>query len=52
MKRSAVNEVAPNGTENLPPTLAKNNGKSKVPNESLDLGVILGQPAIHARWQF
>jgi HAMP domain-containing protein/CheY-like chemotaxis protein/putative methionine-R-sulfoxide reductase with GAF domain len=41
MKRSAVNEIAPNGTENPPPSLGKNNGKSKAATESLDLGVIL-----------
>ncbi len=40
MKRSALNDVAPN-TENLPPSLAKSNGKSKTTDGSLDLNVIL-----------
>ncbi len=41
MKRSALNEIPPNGTENPPPALAKNNGKAKVADGSLDLTVIL-----------
>ena len=40
MKRSALNDAAPN-TENLPPSLAKSNGKSKTTDGSLDLNVIL-----------
>ena len=41
MKRSSLKESAHNGTENLPPSLAKSNGKPKVSDESLDLTVIL-----------
>ncbi len=41
MKRSALKEAAHNGTENLPPSLAKSNGKPTVSDESLDLTVIL-----------
>jgi HAMP domain-containing protein/CheY-like chemotaxis protein/signal transduction histidine kinase len=46
MKRSAMNEIVSNGTENLPPSMAKsngakNNGKSKAADGSLDLTVIL-----------
>jgi HAMP domain-containing protein/CheY-like chemotaxis protein/signal transduction histidine kinase len=45
MKRSVVNEVAPNATDNLPPTMAKGNGKSngkpKASDGSLDLTIIL-----------
>ena len=41
MKRSALNEIAPNGAENLPPSIAKGNGKSKVVEGSMDLTVIL-----------
>ncbi|HEY6371701.1 MAG TPA: HAMP domain-containing protein, partial [Candidatus Sulfotelmatobacter sp.] len=41
MKRSALKDAAQNGTQNLPPTLAKSNGKPKAADESLDLSVIL-----------
>ena len=41
MKRSAPNEIVPNAAENLPPTLAKDNGKPKAADGSLDLAVIL-----------
>ncbi|MGC1649297.1 MAG: HAMP domain-containing protein, partial [Candidatus Sulfotelmatobacter sp.] len=41
MKRSALKEPAHNGTDNLPPSVAKSNGKPKVSDESLDLTVIL-----------
>src|ERR1700691_4378982 len=41
MKRSALNEVAPNGAENFQPALAKNNGKSKGVDGALDLTIIL-----------
>jgi HAMP domain-containing protein/CheY-like chemotaxis protein/signal transduction histidine kinase len=44
MKRSALNELPPNAAEALPPISrnnGKNNGKSKVSDESLDLTVIL-----------
>ena len=45
MKRSVLNEVAPSATDNLPPTMAKgngkSNGKSKAVDGSLDLTVIL-----------
>ena len=44
MKRSALNELPPNATDALPPITrsnGKNNGKSKVSDESLDLTVIL-----------
>jgi len=47
MKRSTVNEIVPDGTENLPPSIAKSNGaknnneKAKAGDGSLDLTVIL-----------
>ena len=47
MKRSSLNEIAPNSPENLPPSMAKNNGgkanngKPKDSDGSLDLTVIL-----------
>ncbi len=41
MKRSALKEPAHNGTDNLPPSVGKSNGKPKVSDESLDLTVIL-----------
>ena len=41
MKRSALNEIAPSSSENLPPSMAKGNGKSKVAEGALDLTVIL-----------
>ena len=41
MKRSALKEPAHNGTDNLPPRVAKSNGKPKASDESLDLTVIL-----------
>jgi HAMP domain-containing protein/CheY-like chemotaxis protein/signal transduction histidine kinase len=46
MKRAGPNEIAPKGPGNLPPTMAKNNGKSnpgksKDSDGSLDLTVIL-----------
>ncbi len=41
MKRSTLNEVAPSSSENLPPSMAKGNGKSKVAEGALDLTVIL-----------
>jgi HAMP domain-containing protein/CheY-like chemotaxis protein/signal transduction histidine kinase len=41
MKRSALNEIAPNDAEGLPPTIVKNNGKPKVADGSLDLTIIL-----------
>jgi HAMP domain-containing protein/CheY-like chemotaxis protein/nitrogen-specific signal transduction histidine kinase len=41
MKRSTLKEPVHNGTDNLPPSLAKSNGKPKVSDESLDLTVIL-----------
>ncbi len=41
MKRSAVNGIAPNGTENAPANVAKTNGKPKATDGSLDLSVIL-----------
>jgi HAMP domain-containing protein/CheY-like chemotaxis protein len=45
MKRSVLNEVAPNATDNLPPTMAKgdgkSNGKPKASDGSLDLTIIL-----------
>src|ERR1700686_2924533 len=46
MKRTALNEIAPNNSESVPPSTAKNNngkapGKSKDSDGSLDLTVIL-----------
>ena len=41
MKRSALNQSAPNGAKTLPATLAKSNGRSKAADASLDLTVIL-----------
>jgi len=41
MKRSAVNEIEPNTTQNLPPTMARGNGKAKAADAALDLTVIL-----------
>ena len=41
MKRSALKEPAHNGTDNVPPGVAKSNGTPKVSDESLDLTVIL-----------
>src|SRR2546423_12312359 len=41
MKRSVANELVPSAIESLPPTLAKNNGKSKAADGSVDLSVIL-----------
>ena len=46
MKRASLNEIAPSSAGNLPPTMAKNNGKSnsgksKDSEGSLDLTVIL-----------
>jgi HAMP domain-containing protein/CheY-like chemotaxis protein/signal transduction histidine kinase len=41
MKRTALKEPAHSGTDNLPASLAKSNGKPKVSDESLDLTVIL-----------
>ena len=41
MKRSVLNEVAPNATDNLPATMAKGNGKPKASDGSIDLAIIL-----------
>ncbi len=41
MKRMAVNDIAPDGAEILPSGNARNNGKSKPADGSLDLTVIL-----------
>jgi HAMP domain-containing protein/CheY-like chemotaxis protein/signal transduction histidine kinase len=41
MKRSALNGTVSNSTDNLPPSVAKSNGKPKATDESLDLTVIL-----------